>query len=411
MQKHEHIYDMREIGDEEIFRLGESLDLDYIVSGEFSQGEPGLLDIVVRVSDIKQHGLFMESKYSVRTTEMPSFARNISEKIVSSMVPASHERPPPAGDINENAVRENAIGYMKMVESTLSQKSHADPVRHFRRATDISPDYKNAWGNMGWAYYAKGKYEKALKAFKRAHELDKKMVDSVAGIGLAYIRMKKTGQGLDHLQEARAMHPNLQWLSAAYRDEATRLMTPEAIPHLMNLLGSDDLEDQEEARKALDRFKFKRRDLKLLFPFLNSPNAPARQYSIIKALTLCNTRCRPVLSRHLDAITPVASHDSPSIRHSAVVALGEVGTEAESDVLWNRYHIDPYDKVRLRALVSLCFIGDKKAAGVLANELRSLEAPKLRNSLMRSLSRGKDRITDPALLELIKNYKDRKRKQ
>ncbi len=397
---------LHEISNRDLFKLGEKMGFDYIVAGEFTRSESGALDIVTRVMEIKKKEISTRSEHTIQITEMPSFARSIAQEIISSLGITALERPAPSKSIKEKAIRENAIGYMKMLQSTVTKTAGRGSRKHFKRAISASPDYTQAWINLGWAYYSEGNYKKALKTFTRANELDSQMVDPVAGMGMAHIQTEDMEQGLDYLRQARSMRPNIAWISEAYRNHATKPLSPAGFPHMMNLLASDDELDRKEAKSALDKFN-RRAHLKLFFPFINSPSIIARDYSIRKALKLCDTRCIPIMSKHIDAIKPYANSEETSIRFATVIALGEVGTQAEADVLWNRYHIDPDEKVRLRALASLSFIGDKKAMDVLASKLRSLEDGALKNSIMKSLSRKKDRLSETILLEHIQKYEAR----
>ncbi len=387
----------------EIYSLGESLGVDYIVAGEFTLLAEGTLNIKARIMDSNKKMVFGRSEHTIEITEMLSFAHDLTQEITSSLGLATHEGQAPPKGISEKAIRENATGYMKMVQSTLSKKYRKSYKKHFKRAISASPDYTQAWINLGWAYYSEGNYKKALKTFTRANELDSQMVDPVAGMGMALVKMKDQGQGLDYLRQARSMRPNIAWISEAYRNHATKPLSPAGFPHMMNLLASDDELDRKEAELSLDKLN-RRSHLKLYFPFINSPSMAARDYSIKKVLKLCDIRCIPVLSKHVDAIKPYANSEETRIRFATVIALGEVGTQADADVLWNRYYIDPNEKLRLRALASLSFIGDKKAMDVLASKLRSLEDGAIKNSIMKSLSRKKDRLSETILLEHIQNY-------
>lgn len=121
-------------------------------------------------------------------------------------------------------------------------------IKHFKRAIELNPDFapgKNNLGsayllagewdkaievfeelssnllyatphypmyNMGWAYYNKKEYKRALIYFKKALKIQRGYVQALRGVGLTYHEMNKTSLAVKYLKKAADKAPKFQQL-------------------------------------------------------------------------------------------------------------------------------------------------------------------------------------------------------
>ena len=65
-----------------------------------------------------------------------------------------------------------------------------------------------AYTNMGWAYYSKGDYETAIRAFKRAIESNPRYVSAYYNQGLAYLNVNKNRKAVKAFTKAIEIFPD-----------------------------------------------------------------------------------------------------------------------------------------------------------------------------------------------------------
>jgi tetratricopeptide (TPR) repeat protein len=92
-----------------------------------------------------------------------------------------------------------------------------------------------AYTNMGWAYYNKGDYETAIRAFNRAIESNPRYVSAYYNQGLAYLNMDKNRKAVESFTKAIEIFPD--FINAHYYLGLTYLTS----------------EDEEQARKSFQK--------------------------------------------------------------------------------------------------------------------------------------------------------------
>src|SRR3989338_4167182 len=70
---------------------------------------------------------------------------------------------------SDRAILHNNRGVTALYENNVERA-----LFEFKTATEVNPNYVEAWNNLGLAYKFKGQMELAIQALKRAIELDKK---------------------------------------------------------------------------------------------------------------------------------------------------------------------------------------------------------------------------------------------
>lgn len=92
----------------------------------------------------------------------------------------------------------------------LDQGDWDGAIPHFERVLEdifyASPE--RAYNNLGWAYYKKGDYKRALKNFKKAVDLSADFVKALNNLGLVYYKLGRLDQSEVALKKAVELAPD-----------------------------------------------------------------------------------------------------------------------------------------------------------------------------------------------------------
>lgn len=66
--------------------------------------------------------------------------------------------------------------------------------------------------NLGWAYYNKKEYKKAMRFFKKSLKMKRSFVLALRGVGLTYTKLNKPGLAVKYLKKAAIKAPKFQQL-------------------------------------------------------------------------------------------------------------------------------------------------------------------------------------------------------
>ncbi len=85
-----------------------------------------------------------------------------------------------------------------------------DPFEDYRAEAAASPSNAQAQANLGWGYYAKGKYDEAVAQFNKALQVDRDNFDAAYGLGLALRKIDKKDEALSALEHALTLAANTE---------------------------------------------------------------------------------------------------------------------------------------------------------------------------------------------------------
>jgi tetratricopeptide (TPR) repeat protein len=102
----------------------------------------------------------------------------------------------------QRAVTENNLGAALQDDGRLS-----DAAAHYRRATEIRPEYPPPYNNLGVALAAEGKDGDAMEAYRRASALDAGYADPHYNLANALLRQDKPEDAAREFQRAIALAP------------------------------------------------------------------------------------------------------------------------------------------------------------------------------------------------------------
>ena len=71
-------------------------------------------------------------------------------------------------------------------------------------ATTLEPTYEDAYDTLGWVFYKRSEYGKAVTALSKARKLAPGRMDIAAHLGLAYAKAGARAQALTELRAALA---------------------------------------------------------------------------------------------------------------------------------------------------------------------------------------------------------------
>ncbi len=91
--------------------------------------------------------------------------------------------------------------YASLISSRSLASRHLDSLHtvvkyHFRRATEIVPDYATAWSNLGSTFYFLGEYDSAQFYFRKAANVDPDYEQAWFNLGMAYTNKRNSDSAL-----------------------------------------------------------------------------------------------------------------------------------------------------------------------------------------------------------------------
>jgi tetratricopeptide (TPR) repeat protein len=126
----------------------------------------------------------------------------------------------PKEDYEEAANTMNYLGYM-----WVERDEHLDKAGEFiRKANELQPDNAAYIDSLGWWYYKKGEYDKAVKELLRALAVTKELqpddAEIVEHVALVYVKLKDAEKARQYFQQALDLQP---------KDEKVRKRIEEAL--------------------------------------------------------------------------------------------------------------------------------------------------------------------------------------
>ncbi len=115
--------------------------------------------------------------------------------------------------------------------------------------------------NLGWAYYNKKEYKKALSYFKKSLKIQRTFVLALRGTGLAYYKMNKPNLAIKYLSKAAIKAPKFQQLhfdlANAYIAGKKYRMAIDTFGNVMQIRPDSELSDL--AQEAIVGLKSKKK--------------------------------------------------------------------------------------------------------------------------------------------------------
>lgn len=118
-------------------------------------------------------------------------------------------------------------------EEALNQNARAEAFTHFQKATELFPQYYQAYLSLGALYMDDQKWDDAEKALKHSLEINDKYAPSYAALGAVYNRQNRPADARPVLERSLELEPN-NW-QAHFELGQTLLLEKkdaEAEPHL-----------------------------------------------------------------------------------------------------------------------------------------------------------------------------------
>ncbi|MBN2372423.1 tetratricopeptide repeat protein [bacterium] len=85
---------------------------------------------------------------------------------------------------------------------------NGDAVKAIKKAIELDPDYAEAWNQLGNLYMESGDIQGAAEQFEKAIDLDPEHVTAHNNLGLIYSRMGQTEDAIKEFHEAARLDPN-----------------------------------------------------------------------------------------------------------------------------------------------------------------------------------------------------------
>ncbi len=105
-----------------------------------------------------------------------------------------------AGKLEQQAAR--AGGEKAAKKAAKAQESYQKAIEQFRMAVELTPDFYQALGSLGYALLKTGQYEEALEAYDQALEIGPIYPAAIAERGEVYL-------GLDRIEDAKTAYEQL----------------------------------------------------------------------------------------------------------------------------------------------------------------------------------------------------------
>jgi len=114
-------------------------------------------------------------------------------------------------------------------KAALDMKAYESAIKHYSKATEMSPFEAMQYFNRGIALYKSGKMKDAEEGFNKALILDQRMVNALSYRGLCREKLGMEKAALEDYSRAVQQHPddvsnqnNIAWLYATAKEEGLR---------------------------------------------------------------------------------------------------------------------------------------------------------------------------------------------
>jgi tetratricopeptide (TPR) repeat protein len=162
-----------------------------------------------------------ETKYNMFLTEVKKLEDQLSA--ITKDIATKCD----SGFSNLNANGYWSLGFMYEREGDLETDNQRktdffnEAIKQFEQAIKLKQDFAAAYGSLGMIYFVQGKYEEAIKQYKK--ELNYETKDSAkanayTGLGFSYFNIGSDNEAIFSLNKAIELAPNDPTISAAYAD-------------------------------------------------------------------------------------------------------------------------------------------------------------------------------------------------
>jgi serine/threonine-protein kinase len=98
---------------------------------------------------------------------------------------------------------------LDLTYSLTAARRFDEAIAEVKAVIQLDPNYADAYGNLGWAYIAKGSYREAIAALQRYIELD----DDPTGRGLLALAHARTGSRDEAVKQLDWLKQEASWLT------------------------------------------------------------------------------------------------------------------------------------------------------------------------------------------------------
>lgn len=113
-----------------------------------------------------------------------------------------------AGSWVSYAVTKEAKNLFLMGTKSMKNRQFDKAASYFSKALDESPDYKEAWYELGNTYFATGKYNKAMDNYYVALEIDPTYNKALKKIGSCFLKQNNFQMTAFKMEQAKEHYPN-----------------------------------------------------------------------------------------------------------------------------------------------------------------------------------------------------------
>ncbi len=113
-------------------------------------------------------------------------------------------------DNRENDNRENEVPAPRLVGegcAHIRNRDYDKAIKSFERAIEIDPNFAPAYNGLGLAYGNKGEYDEEIKAYKNAIEKDPRYLVAYRNLGIAYRDKREYGESVKAYNKAIEKDP------------------------------------------------------------------------------------------------------------------------------------------------------------------------------------------------------------
>ena len=125
---------------------------------------------------------------------------------------ASSDDAPRSKDVlvaaQELTIATQARAHFRKADRRLREGKVEKAIEHLHHAVEISPQYADAWNQLGIIAHRHSEYEQAEAHFRHAVELDAGGFEPIVNLGAALLAMDQTDEALAHTERAYAMRPD-----------------------------------------------------------------------------------------------------------------------------------------------------------------------------------------------------------
>ncbi len=105
-------------------------------------------------------------------------------------------------------IPKGALQEMQSADKAMLASDDPGTIRHLERATEIAPDYAEAWNNLGTLCHKKGDYERAMSDFKKVTELEPESYVGWVNLGASLLATGRFVEAVKAEKTALSLSPD-----------------------------------------------------------------------------------------------------------------------------------------------------------------------------------------------------------